>query len=370
MPVTHELSRTAAALGTALALVMLPVAGTIAPANAGILPSPSAEAEASSSADPDGSPEGGEAASAAGEATDSVTADSDSENSKADDTAGDDPEAPKDDPACDPEDAASDADAESGGDEDNPCAVEDPLDTTWNAAKQTITISASEDMPESWANVPFKGPGPDKRRPVAPQTSSESGTSSDATADGGESNDETDDSGNPVPSAASEDVPTEFMLNQAGEVVDADHPNAEEGMEFTHFEEDPGWTFKSDGEDIIVAGDQYTEDGNGGDAASANDDQNADGTVTADDSGTANDSGTNNAEATDDGANKDPSNDANLTATTDSESSDDGTEADSSTGDSSDSDSTSDSESTASSDSNSSDSAEAEEKDADKSDSA
>lgn len=367
MPVTHELSRTAAALGTALALIFLPFAGTTAPANAS--PSLSDEANApvvGTAGTEAGSSAGGTEAASAADSGSAGNDDRDepaSPNPKADDDTGDE------DPACDPK-TDGDGSSSSGTDDEKPCAVKDSLDTIWNATSKTIRISPSEDLPDSWIDEPFDGPKNTKFRPIAPQGSSESATSSDPTADAAEKNGETDDSGTPVPHATDDDVPTEFMLNKDGYVVDAAHPDEKDGMEFTHFVENPEWTFTSDGNNIIVEGDEYTEEGNGGGTADVSTGQDAD------KNGSKDDSGTDNADSTDDGDSKDSSNDAGMSASKNSEAGTDGTKSDDdannssdSSGDKANSSSSSDSKSSSdgSSDSKSSDSAKADSKESDSS---
>lgn len=136
VPATREFSRTAAALGTALALVLLPLTGTIAPAQA----SPTAVAEASVSdlgttdVKADGSTDGTDAASAADSGdSDAASSEADSNSNGSDDgadagadaadpNAEADDDASEDDPKCD--------DPSDGGDTTTPCAVEDPIDST------------------------------------------------------------------------------------------------------------------------------------------------------------------------------------------------------------------------------------------------
>lgn len=330
MPVTHELSRTAAALGTALALIFLPFAGTIAPANA----APTAVAEASVSdlgtttSKADGSTGGADAASAA----DSGGSDSTSEGVVAVDPDADpnaDPNAEADSDPCEDDDPKCDKPSD-GGDNTKPCEVKDPIDSTWNQSDKSMQVS---DMPKSWAGQTFSGPSQNKRWP----------TQSTSGSDGA-----TDDSGNPVPEATN-DAPSKYSFNEAGYVLNDD---TGEIMKFTEFEEapDPVWAFTSDGEHITV------EEGEAYPPPSDSADSNAGATAGKNSNGTA-DSGTN-----------DPSSDADKAATKDAAAKADGTDSDpSSTGKKANSDSSSDksTSSDASSDSKSSDSAKADSKDPD-----
>ncbi|AZT94182.1 hypothetical protein [Brevibacterium aurantiacum] len=340
MPATREFSRTAAALGTALALVLLPLTGTIAPAQA----SPTAVAEASVSdlgttdVKADGSTDGTDAASAADSGdSDSASSEADSNSNGSDDgadagadaadpNAEADDDASEDDPKCD--------DPSDGGDTTTPCAVEDPIDSTWNPSDQTMQLS---DMPESWEGKKFAGPKQNNRWP-AQSTSEPEGT--------------TDDSGNPLPEATN-DAPSKYSFDEDGYVLNDDTGKR---MEFTAFEKapDPVWAFTSDGTTIsVVEGEAYPPPSDG---------DNSDAGATA---------GANSNETADpDGGTADSSSGAGMSASEDSEAKDDGSTSDSdsdtgSTGNKENSDSSSDT--SASSDSNSSDSAQADSKDTDSS---
>ncbi|GAA1934919.1 hypothetical protein GCM10009689_13600 [Brevibacterium antiquum] len=360
MPVTHELSRTAAALGTALALVLLPITGTIAPANASVTDSGQTNSSSSgtTTSDPDGSPESTGVLDP-GDMTESVTADSDSESAEADAAAGDEEagsetdagtDGGEDDLACDPKNKAPEGD---------PCDVKEPLNTTWNKPRKTIRISPSEELPESWKETTFQGPSQEgnKRWPV--QKSSDSAEEPASTANSAESNGDTDDSGNRLPPTAEKDVPTEFQLDKDGYVVDADHPDTK--MVFEYFTEDPEWTFDSEEGTITVKGDEYTSSGNGDDGASdsANTEQdaNSDGGDMAGDNVEANGNETDTAssdteaDGTDSGSNSAGDNsesnstsDSNTSSDSESESSSDSISADSAKADSKESDTSSSSD--------------------------
>ena len=356
MPVTHEFSRRAAALVTALALVMLPMTGTIAPANAEPVTSAEASNEGSSDPDPDGLVDGADAASAAeadgstdsNSADDSASDDKESAVDGAEDSADPDEDADADpaeekDPACDPDDETP---------KGEPCVAAEDLTATWGSDK-TLKLQKPDgkpgSMPESWVDETFSGPTEDESTKRWPVHGSAEGKSS------------TDDSGNPVPSAAAPDATVEYSLNSEGYVVDASGKK----MQFENFKKDPTWVFQSNGKNLTVEGDEYPD--------SDGDDDKA--TATADKIGTT------------DGATKETSTSADTSASSESKA-DTGADADnkgaasngstnnadSSATTSSDSKATSNSDSTTSSDtssdSNSSDSANADSKDADNSDSA
>lgn len=356
MPVTHEFSRRAAALGTALALVMLPFTGTIAPANAELVPS--AEAEASSAgkadSDPDGSVNGTDAASA-GDSGGSSESAADGSASGGSDTGADGGE--------DSADPDKDADADTGDEKDPACDTEEeipegepciaatvPLEPKWDGTAHTLQVDSSK-IPDSWSKETFSGPKNMLRLPVQ---DSEESTSS------------TDDSGNPVPSTTVAEVPEKYKFGDQGFIVDASKSSSTP-MKFKYFDDDPGWKIQvEDGKVAVVSGDEYKDDeGDDGAIGGANTKQDADSNGTDDDGGSKDTSGSSDMSASNDSKSR-----ADSTAAANGSNSN----ADSSAGSSSDPEATSNSDSKTSSDtssdSNSSDSAKADSKDADSSASA
>ena len=359
MPVTHEFSRTAAALGTALALIFLPFAGTIAPAHASLTNSAEVETSASAAGNTDS-----EAGDSIGDKNTEPAADDGNVNGPKDPDEPGDNEAK--DKACSP--------AKEFTDGDPPCKTAEPLTATWGDGKQnpdqdkqtlklTTPNKESGSMPESWVGAEFDGPSKDesaRRWPV--QSGDGSNGSSDSTTTAAESDGGTDDSGNPIPDAAA--APDKYSLNNDGYVVDADDP-LNRPMKFEDFEEDPDWTFTSDGKSeenaITVEGKAYPPDNGASDSADADSDgTDDDGDNIASDDGEASADKDNTAGA--DGADSD-------TGSKNAKDSSSGNKANSSSSSDRTASSNSDSNSSskASSDANSSDSAKADSKDADSS---
>ncbi|MCI4011513.1 hypothetical protein [Brevibacterium sp. ZH18] len=313
MPVTHELSRRAAAVGTALALVMLPFLGTISAADAAPVPVPTATATAT--ADPSSNAEAG-ADSAGSTATSSSTADADS-------GGNDDGK----DHACKTPTEFTEGDP--------PCETSAPLKAKWDDTDNTFHLKApdkkSGSMPESWVGKTFTLPTKKAAKRWPTQNESGPGSSGDTPAAGTESDSGTDDSGNPVPSAAQAATPSEFQLHADGYVVDAAKPG--EHMKFDNFEgTTPDWNFEVKDEKISVTDTEYPDDpGTGSDAkasAGAKAASSTDGSNTA---GAAGSDSTSNA-TTD--LNATTSSDGSDTAKSNSSSASDGSSSASSTSDS------------------------------------
>lgn len=280
VPVTHELSRRAAAVGTALALVMLPFVGTISAADAASAPVPTA------SADSDPSAEAGSGSSP------SLVVPDDDGNGNTDV-----------DKACDP-------DQDPPAKKDEPCKTAKPLKAKWGVDK-TLTIPTA-DMPESWENVVFKSKKKLLRVPAQ-----------DAPAKA-DSHSDTDDSGNPVPEAAASSVPSTLAFNSEGYLVDG----ADQTRKVT-FQHDPDWKFEvDDNDEITIVGDPYDDSGDD-DNASANTTGGSDDKDSTGSDGTSKDS--DSAAGSKDKANADSSKSANSDS---SSTSDDGSTSTSSNSDS------------------------------------
>lgn len=270
MPASHHLNRRIAALGTALALVMLPLSGTLTSGPALAQPSPSAEA--ASSAGADGGTEAGadeSDGSTSGAKADGSEAKSDDQGEGGENDASSDDD-PKDDTTIDGA-CKKPGDDEDPPAEDTPCVTADALTAKWHASSQTLSIEVSpgEDgkrgqLPKSWVGHTFEGPDRKNLR-VPAQRADQGGSTEDHS---------TDDSGNPLPSsdvkaAAPTVAPTQFEFNSKGEIVAAGEETA---YKFEDFPGDPKWTFKVDdsGDEnrITVTGDPYPPDGGDEDAGS------------------------------------------------------------------------------------------------------
>ncbi|WP_309132388.1 hypothetical protein [Brevibacterium sp.] len=259
MPPTHELCRTAAALGTILALLVLSQFGISTPANAIYLHPPTEtssnstaavtadassgdDGSASSSPDTSAEADAGSGDSSSAEA-DGAEASAGADSANADDSTEDGADGSKDpteDPTEDP-DPSEECSLES----DPNCKPSPASDVpaAWGA-DQTLRLS---DVPDSWVGQTFSGPSNDGTIRVPAQNASKT---------------DTDDSGNPV-AASSAPAPEKYSLDSNGYVVDA--ANRDEPMKFEGFDNDPGWKFNSNGETISVTGEPYTGSDTGSD---------------------------------------------------------------------------------------------------------
>src|SRR5699024_485227 len=347
VPASHQFNRRIAAIGAALALVALPITGTIGAPPALGQPSPTETANAGKAdaeeAGGSGGAESGTAPSAAdgsdaeAEGNDSgITADDDSSTASSkseadtdgDNDTGGDGNGP--DRACANSDAASD---------DGPCETAEPLPATWGGdSNQTLRLPKPAkkpgSMPESWKGETFKLR---KRNGVSLPVQSSSNTASANSAQSAENAGDTDDSGNPLPSAeAQADVPDELKLRADGYVVS---PRNGEPVRFAGFADDPEWEFNvRKGKVTVVSGRGYPDPGNG--SSDDESDGSDNGTASSDDDpdGSANDSHT---------AGDTAESDSDSDSTSSANSNADGSRADSDSGSGSDSNSSSDSGSAA-----------------------
>jgi hypothetical protein len=356
VPASHQFNRRIAAIGTALALVALPITGTIDAPPALGQPSPTETASAgqadteaaggsggADSADAtsaaDGSNASGSDAEAEGNdsgitaedgsstASSKSEADTDGNNDDDNDTGGDGNEP---DGAC--------ADTE-GASDDGPCKIDEPLPADWGGdSKQTLRLPKPKNepgsMPESWKGETFKLR---KRSDVNLPVQSSSDTASADSAQSAERAGDTDDSGNPLPSAeAQADVPDELKLRADGYVVS---PGNGKPVRFTGFAEDPEWKFDvSEGEVTVVSGRGYPDPGNGSSDDESDGSDNGNASSDDDKDGSANGSHT---------AGETAKSDSDSDSTTSANGNADGSRADSDSGSGSDSNSSSDSASAA-----------------------
>lgn len=285
---TREFSRTAAAFGTALALIALPLTVS-SPVAATPSPSPTAEATADSSAtaESEATADSGATADSSSDGTADTGSDpiADNGNANAEGSDNADGDGFKGDDACKNPDEATG---------DKPCvAATVPLVATWDGNKKTLRLPTTNsdpttNMPVSWVGETFSGPRqfrvPTQESPE--QESAESGTSdaetdsSDTTSGSGSdstgdssgtespadagSDGETDDSGNPIDVRAPA-VPTEFSLNSEGFVT---LPDSRDAYTFSGFTSNPNWKFRVEDGTIVVRGTPYTDSGDSADSDS------------------------------------------------------------------------------------------------------
>lgn len=346
MPASHQFNRRIAAIGAALALVALPITGTIEAPPALGQPSPTETANAGKAAAEEAGGSGGADSADATSAADGSDAEAEGNDSgiTADDgssTASSKSEADTDgdnDTGGDgngPDRACADSDAAS---DDGPCEIEGKLKAEWDSGTKQLSVTAPNgeagSLPESWVGESFEGPTDKRDRVRIPVQDSRDSTGDDTTRSAANDSD-TDDSGQSVAEATdTAAAPSRFKFGSDGTIMAA---NEQKPMEFENFPESgprPGWTFTSDGETIIAEGEKYPDrDDNANSETSGDADSKTD-----DPDGSANDSHT---------AGDTAESDSDSDSTSSANSNADGSRADSDSGSGSDSNSSSDSGSAA-----------------------
>lgn len=313
MPILHELSRTAAALGTAVALVVLPLVGTVAAPAVAQATAINGDATVASITVPSvenplGTPDGELPSPEPGPA----------------DPTPSDPPTTQPDPSC-----ASPAPLDPPLAEGQPCRTTAPIDATWRSGDHgttgTMTLpvkskangsDAVGTMPDSWVGQRFSGPV---------NGCSPSDEASSPPADG------TDDSGNSVPATAGT-TSGDYTLNAKGQVVrnvdDAQPVRFAAPADTT----EPTWTFTServmdsndqptDQSRIVVCGTPLTEADSGSDAnKSANASNHKDANAASESTTSAGSDGSSSSGTASSGANTDSSAGASDSASADTSS--------------------------------------------------
>src|SRR5699024_4602046 len=193
VPASHQFNRRIAAIGAALALVALPITGTIEAPPALGQPSPTETANAGKAAAEEAGGSGGADSADATSAADGSDAEAEGNDSgiTADDgssTASSKSEADTDgdnDTGGDgngPDRACADSDAAS---DDGPCEIEGKLKAEWDSGTKQLSVTAPNgeagSLPESWVGESFEGPTDKRDRVRIPVQDSRDSTGDDIT---------------------------------------------------------------------------------------------------------------------------------------------------------------------------------------------